>query len=208
MGRRIRQSGRTGSPTCRDRRCSRVSRCRHVECGPGQALHDLLRAKLDADANRETVLRTAITATIWQLRVLAGWLPVGASGLARLFAAPMEITNIEAHLANLNGANQRGAISLGSLAVAWPRVARTTSPEQVRAALARSAWGDPTSADPASPTSEAKPNTFSSSPTSPYSWSPSLHRRASGPTRHRLNRSRETKRLGLSQTARHSFRPP
>lgn len=104
--------------------------------------------ELDVPADRETARRTAAAATAWQLRVLAGWVPPGASGLARLFAGPLEIANIEQHLAGLAGAASGTAIPLGSLSVAWPRVALTTSTAQVRDALARSAWGDPGGTDP------------------------------------------------------------
>ncbi len=107
-------------------------------------------AELPADADRSTARRTATAATAWQLRVLAGWLPVGASGLARLFAAPIEIANIESHLARLEGAAILDPVPLGSLAVAWRRVATTTSPEQVRVVLAQSAWADPGGTDPTS----------------------------------------------------------
>jgi hypothetical protein len=97
---------------------------------------------------RETARRAAATATIWQLRVLAGWFPVGGSGLARLFAAPIEIANIEAHVAGLNNATIPSPIPLGSLAIAWPRVKTARSVEAVRAALINSPWGDPGGTDP------------------------------------------------------------
>ncbi len=57
--------------------------------------------ELTATADRRTARRCAATATAWQLRVLAGWLPPASSGLVRAFAAPMEIANIEAHVAQL-----------------------------------------------------------------------------------------------------------
>ncbi len=104
--------------------------------------------ELSAEADRATARRTATAATIWQLRVLAGWLPVGGSGLARLFAGPIEIANIESHLADLNGDAATTGVSLGSLAVAWPRVAATTSPQQLREVLTHSPWGDPGGLDP------------------------------------------------------------
>jgi hypothetical protein len=91
--------------------------------------------------------RTAAAATIWQLRVLAGWLPPAATGLARLAAAPMEIANVEHHLGHLDGSQRSAPLALGSLAVAWPRVERATSAQQVRDVLARSAWGDPGGSD-------------------------------------------------------------
>ena len=105
-------------------------------------------SELPVDADRATARTTVAMATIWQLRVLAGWLPVGGSGLARLFASPIEIANIESHLAAMADAEVRTPIPLGSLAVAWPRVARTTSAEQLRAVLANSPWGDPGGSDP------------------------------------------------------------
>ena len=84
---------------------------------------------------------------MWQLRVLAGWLPPDQGVLARLFAAPMEIANIEGHLAHLEGGTVDPPFRLGSLAVAWPRVAASSSSEQLRHALATSVWGDPGGTD-------------------------------------------------------------
>lgn len=114
----------------------------------GQLSGTFYGAEMPSNADRATARRAATTATIWQLRVLAGWMPVGASSLARLFAAPVEIANIEAHLASLSGADTSTPLSLGSMAVAWPSVVPATSPEQVRTALIHSAWGDPGGADP------------------------------------------------------------
>lgn len=102
---------------------------------------------LPADADRFTASRVAVEATTWQLRVLAGWLPPGQNGVARLAIAPMEIANIEAHLARLDGTRTAPSIPLGSLAGVWPRVAATTSAGQVRGVLAHSVWGDPGSSE-------------------------------------------------------------
>lgn len=87
-------------------------------------------------------------ATIWQLRALSGWLPPTSTGLARAFAAPVEIAQIEHHLARLDrpGDIRAGVatpVPLGSLGTAMPRAARATTSDQVRDVLARSAWGDP-----------------------------------------------------------------
>jgi hypothetical protein len=101
-----------------------------------------------ADTDRRTARRAAIEATVWQLRVLAGWLPPGTGGRARLFAAPMEIANIERRLRQLAGAVPAAPIPLGSLALVWPRIAAATSAADVRAHLARSPWGDPGGTDP------------------------------------------------------------
>jgi hypothetical protein len=114
-------------------------------------------ASLPADADRRTARLCASAATIWQLRVLAGWLPPNATALARTFAASVEIAAVDRHVSRLArqaGARSTGvepvdAVSLGSLATAWPRVERATTLDQVRSILARSAWGDPGGSDPA-----------------------------------------------------------
>lgn len=105
-------------------------------------------ASVPADADRTTARVIADAATVWQLRVLAGWLPPASSGLARAFAAAFEIAAIDRHLARLRRREDSWfepprRVELGSLATAWPRVERTTTTEQVRRVLARSAWGDP-----------------------------------------------------------------
>jgi hypothetical protein len=87
-------------------------------------------------------------AELWQLRVLAGWLPRSASGLARALGARYELVNIELH-ARAVAAPGRWARhehvyhDLGSLALSWPRIAATGSAEELRQALAASPWGDP-----------------------------------------------------------------
>jgi hypothetical protein len=98
---------------------------------------------LPAGCDRATARRAAATSTTWQLRVLAGWLPANQAGLARVFAGPMEIANIEGRVASFEGAPAEAPIDLGSMAVAWPRVAAAASPSDVRSAIARSSWGDP-----------------------------------------------------------------
>ncbi|RLE22598.1 MAG: hypothetical protein DRJ50_07380, partial [Actinobacteria bacterium] len=105
--------------------------------------------ELEANSDRRSARRAAAITTVWQLRVLAGWLPPASGGLARLFVAPMEIGNIEHHVATIVGREPTTPLPLGSLGVAWPAVARATSLEQVRHVLSRSPWGDPGSNDPA-----------------------------------------------------------
>lgn len=100
-------------------------------------------ADLPADADRRTARRIAAEATTWQLRILAGWLPPGQTTVARLAVAPLEIADIEGHLAALEGSDPEPPVPLGSLGVAWPRIATATSATQVRHVLARSVWGDP-----------------------------------------------------------------
>ena len=103
---------------------------------------------LPPSADRAAARRAAMTGTLWQLRVLAGWFPPGQGLLARLLAAPLELVNIEGHVADLSGQEAEPPLPLGSLAVAWPRVAGARTPAQVRSALARSVWGDPGGVEP------------------------------------------------------------
>lgn len=116
-----------------------------------EALRSTVYGKdLDAESDRGRARNEAMAATAWQLRVVAGWLPPGQGGLARLFAAPIEIANIEARLGYLTGGTEATtAVPLGSLGVAWPRVERADSAEAVRSVLATSVWGDPGGVDDA-----------------------------------------------------------
>ncbi|MBP3036733.1 hypothetical protein J2M53_10810 [Arthrobacter sp. zg-ZUI100] len=89
-------------------------------------------------ATRRTVL--------WQLRVLAGWLPAGGTRLIRAAAAAFEADNILALDRALHRNQPAGGspdFDLGGLATAWPRLRTAATAEELRAALATSPWGDP-----------------------------------------------------------------
>ncbi|HTY73601.1 MAG TPA: hypothetical protein VMI11_14470 [Actinomycetes bacterium] len=97
--------------------------------------------------------RGVVDTTLWNLRVLAGWVPRDGVAILRLLVGGLEIANLERHLARLGeGATVRPLggppareepYQLGGLATAWPRLATTSSPGEVRAVLAASPWGDP-----------------------------------------------------------------
>ncbi len=117
-----------------------------------EAARDLLAGTvagrgLPPEADRRQARSAASAATVWQLRVLAGWVPPASTGLVRLAAGPVEITDIEAHLAALEGGPRHDPVPLGSLGTAWPAVGRTTSAEAARDVLRRSSWGDPGGTD-------------------------------------------------------------
>ncbi|MEN1890732.1 hypothetical protein ACFY1B_38240 [Streptomyces mirabilis] len=110
--------------------------------------HDLGSAADLADAQR------AVSATLlWHLRVLAGWQPRAGATAVRHLASGFEIANVDDHARALSGATPsppaRRAYGLGALATAWPRLSRTGSPAELRAAMAGSAWGDPGGDSPA-----------------------------------------------------------
>ncbi|MEV6097085.1 hypothetical protein [Nocardia sp. NPDC051981] len=85
--------------------------------------------------------------TVWRLRVLAGWQPRAGVTVIRLLAGAFEVADIAALAAALAGAAPRAPYELGALATAWGRVRDCGSPRELRAALARTVWGDPGAED-------------------------------------------------------------
>jgi hypothetical protein len=86
----------------------------------------------------------AIAETIlWDLRVLAGWLPRDGVSLLRLLAGWFEIANVDELLEALANRPSDPEFQLGALATAWPRLSNASSTAELRRALASSAWGDP-----------------------------------------------------------------
>jgi hypothetical protein len=83
------------------------------------------------------------TALLWDLRVLAGWLPHDGVRLLRVLAAWFEIANVDEKLQALGGRPAGPEFHLGVLATAWPRLRQATSRPALRAALGASAWRDP-----------------------------------------------------------------
>jgi hypothetical protein len=96
-----------------------------------------------ADAQREVV-----NAVLWNLRVLAGWMPREGATVLRVLVGSVEAANIDDHVQRLAGAQVPTPYRLGALATAWPRLARANSTEELRRVLATSAWGDPGSSSP------------------------------------------------------------
>ncbi|XTR52295.1 hypothetical protein ACOM2C_01860 [Pseudarthrobacter sp. So.54] len=80
---------------------------------------------------------------LWQLRVLAGWLPASGTALARAAAGAFEIANITALAHQLaGGAKAPEPYHLGALATAWPRLRSAGSVEELATILRATAWGD------------------------------------------------------------------
>ena len=85
-----------------------------------------------------------VAATIlWDLRVLAGWLPRDGVSLLRLLAGWFEIANVDELLQAQAGLPAGPEFQLGALATAWPRLSEARSTAELRHALSASAWGDP-----------------------------------------------------------------
>ncbi|MGN8247065.1 hypothetical protein ACTHAM_000737 [Cellulomonas soli] len=81
--------------------------------------------------------------TVWQLRVLAGWVPAGSSRLCRTAAGRYERDDIVALARHLqDGRTLTPPHELGTLATAWPQLRTATTLPELRTALRRSPWGE------------------------------------------------------------------
>jgi hypothetical protein len=130
------------------RRIGAVAARRLAESG---SLEDALRLLAPTGYGRE--IRSGQTlaqaqhgvaaAILWDLRVLAGWLPQGGLPLLRTLAAWFEIANVDELLAGLGGRPPGDLFTLGALATSWTRLRAATSRAALQAALDASGWGDP-----------------------------------------------------------------
>lgn len=82
-------------------------------------------------------------ALLWDMRVLAGWLPQGGAQLMRTLAGWFEIANVAERMAELTGHQPGALFRLGTLATAWPQLRRAANLAELRSTLAASAWKDP-----------------------------------------------------------------
>jgi hypothetical protein len=101
--------------------------------------HDAAEPGLTLAAAQDAVAATIL----WDLRVLAGWLPPDGVRLLRLLAGWFEIANVDELLQAIAGRPAGVEFNLGMLATAWPRLRTARTAPDLRAALAASAWGDP-----------------------------------------------------------------
>ncbi len=118
------------------------------------ALEDLRDSPYGAALEEAAVLADAqhalAASVLWNLRVLAGWLPPGGAESLRTLAAWFEIANVQARLAHfLSGGAPPRLFELGTLETAARRLAAATSPSELRLVLASSRWGDPGGSEPA-----------------------------------------------------------
>jgi hypothetical protein len=93
--------------------------------------------------------RLIAEAVLWDLRVLAGWLPQGGTTLMRALAGWFEIANVSERLRELEDGTAGQYFELGALATAWAQLRRSRSLADLRNTLARSAWKDPGGESPA-----------------------------------------------------------
>jgi hypothetical protein len=130
-------------------RAIEIARQASLEAGVAALASSAYGDAVRPGANLADAQHAVATTALWQLRVLAGWLPPGAASAARILAAWFEIANVDERLAELTGMPSRPQFDLGSLASASGRVGAAGSTGDIRAALAASEWGDPGSDEPA-----------------------------------------------------------
>jgi hypothetical protein len=131
------------------RRCIGAGAAR--ELAACRSLEEALQALAATPYGRERLPGRTLSAAqheiagviLWNLRVLAGWLPGDGVRLLRALAGWFELANVEERLQAMAGRPADDEFALGALATAWPRLRQATSPAGLRAVLAASAWGDP-----------------------------------------------------------------
>jgi hypothetical protein len=108
------------------------------------ALADSVYAdRLHGATDLATAERAIGASALWQLRVLAGWMPATASRLCRAAAGGYERDNIVALARQLeDGRPTAEPYDLGTLGTAWTHVRTSTSVPELTTALRRSPWGD------------------------------------------------------------------
>jgi hypothetical protein len=86
--------------------------------------------------------RMVFDALLWQMRILAGWLPSEGVEAVRCCLLWFEIRNIEDRLAYFGGAPAEAPYDLGRLGIISKALAGTSSPSDIRQLMRASAWGD------------------------------------------------------------------
>jgi hypothetical protein len=103
---------------------------------------------LPAGADPGQAERAVDDAVLWNLRVLAGWLPRRGLAAIQALASDYEIRNIADKLRVLAGEPAGTPYRLGALAAAWRSAAAARSTAELRAAVSASPWGDPGTEEP------------------------------------------------------------
>jgi len=105
----------------------------------GTAYGHRVRPGQDLAATQHEIASTLL----WDLRVLAGWLPPDGVRRLRVLAAWFELANVDEMLQGLGGRTAGAQFQLGGLATGWPRLRRAGNRAALRAALAGTDWRDP-----------------------------------------------------------------
>ncbi len=96
-----------------------------------------------ADHTLAQAQRAVAGTLLWDLRVLAGWLPRDGADRLRVLAAWFELANVDELRLAMVGSPADPPFDLGSLGTSWNRLRSARSPAELRQLLAGSRWGDP-----------------------------------------------------------------
>lgn len=95
------------------------------------------------DHTLEQAQRAVAATLLWDLRVLAGWLPNDGANRLRVLAGWFELANVDELRLAMAGRSADPPFDLGSLGTSWNRLRSARSPAELRQLLAGSRWGDP-----------------------------------------------------------------
>lgn len=110
--------------------------------------HTTYGERLVGCADRAAAERGIRSTVLWQLRVLAGWIPGTGTRLMRAAAGGYERDNIVSLAHSFDaGPTSPEFFDLGALATAWPRLREAQSTAELDEALRTSRWGDAGSDD-------------------------------------------------------------
>lgn len=88
--------------------------------------------------------RGVVETVLWNIRVLAGWVPRGGVVMLRVLLGSIEAANVADHLLRIAGTTTTpDPYRLGALGTAWSRLSAARTAGEVRRTLAASVWGDP-----------------------------------------------------------------
>jgi len=122
-----------------------------VDHGLDLLRHSVYEQRLAQATTRLEQERATMDAVLWQLRVLAGWIPATGTRLVRAAAGGFEMANILALARSFAAADGSAApttapparfYDMGSLSTAWPRLRTSANSRQLAARLLSSPWGD------------------------------------------------------------------
>lgn len=117
--------------------------------GPAEAMQLLAQSRYGRDVRPAGTVgeaeREVASAVLWNMRILAAWLPAKGQRMLRVLAGGFEIANVDDRMSSDidSGRDVPTPYRLGSLATAWPRLAAASSSSEMRAILGASPWGDP-----------------------------------------------------------------
>lgn len=99
--------------------------------------------EIRADQSLESAQHAIAATTLWNIRVLAGWVPAAGIPMMRMLVGWFEIANIESQLRSDFETPPHPYFRLGGLSVGWARLDGAANVGELCDRLATTAWGTP-----------------------------------------------------------------